>query len=179
MNCHQFSQTTALPSEHSDGDEEWLHSQGLKVLHRQNGNKKQKRQAALTDGDLPAKGQKDRGVFLACGKSFHYICPFMKHLKTHNRTSKTTKEHLCELQSAHNNRLVCDVCGKTFTNSGCLHIHSKIHTGIKDFKCQDCGKSFIRKEHLTVHMRTHSGERPYHCDVCGRAFTHRTSKLTD
>uniref|UniRef100_A0A665WE02 C2H2-type domain-containing protein n=1 Tax=Echeneis naucrates TaxID=173247 RepID=A0A665WE02_ECHNA len=116
-------------------------------------------------------GHMDKNVCPVCGKGFQYIRPFMKHLKTHNRTCESTKELLSNLQSAHSKRLVCDVCGKTFTNPGCLHIHSKIHTGIKDFKCQDCGKSFVRKEHLTVHMRTHSGERPYHCDVCGRAFT--------
>ncbi|XP_071329896.1 zinc finger protein 260-like isoform X1 [Trachinotus anak] len=165
------SDDSAAQSENSDSDEEWLHSKGAKVLQRQNGSKKQKDQVALPDGDSSAKNQKDRSVCPVCGKGFQYIRPFMKHLKTHNRTSESTKELLSNLQSAHNKRLVCDVCGKTFTNPGCLHIHSKIHTGIKDFKCQDCGKSFVRKEHLTVHMRTHSGERPYHCDVCGKAFT--------
>ncbi|XP_029364440.1 zinc finger protein 436-like [Echeneis naucrates] len=165
------SDDSAAQSENSDSDEEWMKSKKGDVLQRQNGSKKQHSQVALPDEDSSTKSHKDHSVCPVCGKGFQYIRPFMKHLKTHNRTCESTKELLSNLQSAHSKRLVCDVCGKTFTNPGCLHIHSKIHTGIKDFKCQDCGKSFVRKEHLTVHMRTHSGERPYHCDVCGRAFT--------
>uniref|UniRef100_A0A8C4ETX4 C2H2-type domain-containing protein n=1 Tax=Dicentrarchus labrax TaxID=13489 RepID=A0A8C4ETX4_DICLA len=59
----------------------------------------------------------------------------------------------CEMNNKHYS---CDVCGKNFTNPGCLHIHLKLHTGIRDFKCKDCGKTF-----LIVQVRTHSGERPY------------------
>ncbi|XP_040918814.1 zinc finger protein 436-like isoform X2 [Toxotes jaculatrix] len=165
------SECSAAQSENSDSDEEWVQSKEAKVLQRQNGSMTQEGQAASPSGEYCAKSQKDRSVCPVCGKGFQYIRPFMKHLKTHNRASESTKELLSHLQSAHNKRLVCDVCGKKFTNPGCLHIHSKIHTGIKDFKCQDCGKSFVRKEHLIVHMRTHSGERPYNCDICGKAFT--------
>uniref|UniRef100_A0A3B4TYP7 Zinc finger protein 32-like n=1 Tax=Seriola dumerili TaxID=41447 RepID=A0A3B4TYP7_SERDU len=128
------SDDSAAQSENSDSDEEWVHSKGAEALQRQNGSKEQKGQAALPDGDSSAKSPKDRSVCPVCGKGFQYIRPFMKHLKTHNRTSESTKELLSHLQSAHSKRLVCEVCGKTFTNPGCLHIHSKIHTGIKDFK---------------------------------------------
>uniref|UniRef100_A0A4W6DUC9 C2H2-type domain-containing protein n=2 Tax=Lates calcarifer TaxID=8187 RepID=A0A4W6DUC9_LATCA len=162
---------SAAQSENSDSDEEWMCSKTAKALRRQNGSLKQRGQVVSPDGDSSAKSQKGRSVCPVCGKGFQYIRPFMKHLKTHNRTSESTKELLCRLQSAHSKRLVCGVCGKKFTNPGSLHIHSKIHTGVKDFKCQDCGRMFVRKEHLIVHTRTHSGERPYHCDICGKAFT--------
>ncbi|XP_067426398.1 zinc finger protein 436-like isoform X1 [Thunnus thynnus] len=162
-------------SEETDSDEDWVQSKGaqtktrkrkVKVLQRQNGSVDQ----MSPDGDSPAKTQKDRSLCPVCGKGFQYIRPLMKHINTH-KTNESAKELLSNLQSACSKRLVCDVCGKTFTSSGCLQMHSKIHAGIKDFKCQDCGKTFVRKEHLVVHVRTHSGVRPYHCDICGKGFS--------
>lgn len=160
----------------TDSDEDWVQSKGAqtkkkkrkgKVLQRQNGSMNQ----TLPDRDSSAKTQKDRSLCPVCGKGFQYIRPLMKHINTHKKTSESAKELLSNLQSDRNKRLVCDVCGKTFTSPGRLQMHSKIHTGIKDFKCQDCGKMFARKEHLVVHVRTHSGVRPYHCDICGKGFS--------
>ena len=107
---------------------------------------------------------------------YNYVTCYhiMKHINTH-KTYDSAKELLSNLQSARNKRLVCDVCGKTFTNHGCLQMYSKIHAGVKEFKCQDCGKMFVRKEHLVVHVRTYSGVRLYYCDICGKEFSQSTN----
>ncbi len=65
----------------------------------------------------------------------------------------------------------CDVCEKSFTTSGSLKIHMRIHTNEKPYECDVCEKSFSRSDTLKEHMRTHTNEKPYECDVCEKRFT--------
>ncbi|KAH8041059.1 hypothetical protein HPB51_013719 [Rhipicephalus microplus] len=62
------------------------------------------------------------------------------------------------------------VCTKTFTQSGHLNNHMRLHTGGRPHACPVCQKRFTQTGHLSNHMRMHTGERPYDCLICDKAF---------
>ena len=64
----------------------------------------------------------------------------------------------------------CEQCGKMVLASR-LHIHRKIHSGVKSHLCDLCGRAFLLKAYLNAHIRVnHRGlERPkrFMCSSCG------------
>lgn len=53
--------------------------------------------------------------------------------------------------------LVClhENCGKEFTKTRNLIIHSRVHTKLKPHSCEFCGKSFTQKCNLKKHIELH------------------------
>jgi uncharacterized Zn-finger protein len=64
----------------------------------------------------------------------------------------------------------CDICGKSYSQSGNLAYHKSTHAGVKSHVCHLCGKAFLTAGILANHERRHAGLKPYVCDQCGRAF---------
>ena len=64
----------------------------------------------------------------------------------------------------------CQLCHKSYADGSVLRRHLRIHSGEKPYKCQLCRKSFSRSGHLKSHMRIHSGEKPYKCELCQKSF---------
>lgn len=54
-------------------------------------------------------------------------------------------------------RYECTTCGKTFTTSGHVARHNRIHTGEKNFQCPEpgCTQRFSRQDNCMQHYRTH------------------------
>ena len=67
-------------------------------------------------------------------------------------------------------KLLCSLCGRTYTGLTAYNRHQLIHAGLKPHKCEVCGKSFTQGQRLTTHMRIHTGEKPYQCHFCPKRF---------
>ena len=62
-------------------------------------------------------------------------------------------------------------CDATFTSSGNLKTHSKLHENSKEFQCHLCEKAYLRADTLKRHVLSfHEGKKMYKCDVCNKSF---------
>uniref|UniRef100_A0A3Q3MFR8 C2H2-type domain-containing protein n=1 Tax=Labrus bergylta TaxID=56723 RepID=A0A3Q3MFR8_9LABR len=179
----------------SDGSEaeSEIKGGGEEVVQNEGAQRKMRRK---TDRTFSVSGQTDLHVCPMCGKGFWFISPLVKHMKKHKKINGPTKKLLKDMQRFLR-RKDCNVCGKKFTTTHCLRLHSKIHAAIRDFKCQvcgitfckrrnlirndfakckkdrhvcpSCGKSFRFIHHFRKHIKTHT--KPIICDVCNKTFT--------
>lgn len=71
--------------------------------------------------------------------------------------------------------LLCEICGKNFTNQSQLRLHTRLHLPIEQrrtFECYVCKSNFAYKKSLIHHMSLHSGKTiQYQCDVCQSTFS--------
>ena len=77
-----------------------------------------------------------------------------------------------QMKRSHDNRVTCDVCGRSFHDEKSLKGHIfGVHEFEKKNQCQFCGRYFERIGFLVTHIRfIHGGNVKYKCTLCGKAY---------
>ncbi|XP_017035797.1 testis-specific zinc finger protein topi [Drosophila kikkawai] len=91
----------------------------------------------------------------------------------HLSKKKREKETRGSTTSGRQRQYLCDICGKSYTQSSHLWQHLRFHQGVKPFVCPEdkCDRKFTIRPDLNDHIRKcHTGERPFHCQTCGKRF---------
>ncbi|KAL7992541.1 hypothetical protein Chor_016797 [Crotalus horridus] len=91
---------------------------------------------------LPRVEKKLQCTVEGCDRTFVWPTHFKYHLKTH---SFGEKPFLCEAQG----------CGRSFAEYSSLRKHLVVHSGVKPHQCQICGKTFSQSGSRNVHMKKH------------------------
>jgi hypothetical protein len=74
----------------------------------------------------------------------------------------------------HQERSICDTCGKVVSNAFWLNVHVKtVHAETKDQFCHRCGKAFGHRIVLEKHLRESCGSDVWKCTLCPKEFDSR------
>ena len=131
-----------------------------------------------------------------CGKAFNRKVHFLAHQETHAK-EKTAECKVCKklfkgksqlashMYTSHSQayrqqcggqKLLCDTCGKSYTNPKGLRLHIRTHTGEGMLKCDVCDILLPNPSRLRAHLATiHATDRPYKCDICDKTFVYAIS----
>lgn len=92
---------------------------------------------------------------------------------------KPNKSRLCLKGQSRRKKgpVACDVCGQTFSRTGNLTTHMRLHSGERPYSCRTCDKRFTRSDHLKTHMLLHKGDNTLVCSHCGDVFSN-TAQLS-
>lgn len=102
----------------------------------------------------------------AHGITFKFECQTCKAVYP---TRRALTEHTRKL---HIQNIVCKICGKCFGTSASLRMHSRGHTGERNFFCAVCQKAYMHEKLLRKHMKTHG--YVVTCLECGNGFLDKT-----
>ncbi|XP_075154422.1 matotopetli isoform X2 [Haematobia irritans] len=104
-----------------------------------------------------------------CDELFESVQDSLAHYEERHSKKNKGEKDVSERVRLH----LCDVCGKSYTQSSHLRQHLRFHEGVKPFACKEsgCTRKFTIRADLNDHIRKcHTFERPYQCTTCGKRF---------
>ena len=104
-------------------------------------------QASNTDGELRS--------FMSPPKNPKAVACESKKAEMFGRKTRADKDR----RRKSDYTFECRFCKKSFTTSGHLQTHQRIHTRDRPFECRFCKKTFTQSGSLQKHERIHTGDR--------------------
>jgi len=137
----------------------------------------------------------ERGLICEhCGRSFMHRASLRDHKSRQHRDEATTetddlsfgckrcgerfgrisllRRHIVALHRplAPKERILCTLCGRSFSCKFTLTMHLRLHSGERPHRCADCDRSFPTRAALRHHAFSHTNSQPHVCSTCGKRF---------
>ena len=95
-----------------------------------------------------------------------------KHFKNKWKVQQHLKSHGAD-------RVLCNICSKTYLNNKILKTHMQSHDEdqktSEELACSLCTKSFRNKYILKYHMNSHNGDTGQMCNLCSKMFAAKST----
>ena len=113
-----------------------------------------------------------------CAQKFSVKCHLKRHMGIHTEAKECDIcQQICKNEScleshrkSHTQgKLMCQYCGKTFSDRFRLNTHEALHKNKDLFKCCHCNKCLSNAASLRLHMQRHTGYL-YLCKHCGEGL---------
>lgn len=107
-----------------------------------------------------------------CEQQFWNKASILNHLHRKHVAVAKDKEQLKPSEC-----ILCETCGREYSNRKRLLIHLKTHQARRLYKCTMCDREFLDKGALREHAYAHTGERPFKCLYgCDQYFAHASNR---